>query len=62
MTMPNRKGKIDDFHIKLRLNGEMAKRFNAIKEKWGLENKAEVIRMLITQKYEEINQNNQKSS
>jgi len=52
--MPMRKGTRERFQIRVLLEGEMAKRFNAIKDKWGLENNAEVVRMLITMKYEEI--------
>jgi len=52
--MPMRKGTRDNFQIRVLLKGEMARRFNAIKDAWGLENNAEVVRMLITQKYEEI--------
>jgi len=44
------------FHVKLRLQGEMAKKFNVIKREWGLENKAEVVRMLIYEMYQKINQ------
>jgi len=49
-----RKGKKDDFRVKLVLEGEMLKRFNTIKREWGLESKSEVIRRLIEQKYQEI--------
>jgi len=42
------------YHVKLRLQGEMAKRFNVIKREWGLENKSEVIRMLIYEMYKKI--------
>jgi len=52
--MPTRKGTRDNFQIRVLLKGEMARRFNTIKDSWGLENNAEVVRMLITQKYEEI--------
>jgi len=52
--MPTRKGSRDNFQIRVQLKGEMARRFNTIKDAWGLENNAEVVRMLITQKYEEI--------
>jgi len=52
--MPNRKGKEYDFQVKLVLEGEILKRFNVIKEEWGLESMAEVIRMLISKKYQEI--------
>jgi len=40
--------------IGLTLEGEMLKRFLAIKKKWGMESNADVIRFLITQEYEKI--------
>ena len=40
--------------IGLTLEGEMKKRFLAIKHHWGLENNTDVVRMLITREYEKI--------
>jgi hypothetical protein len=40
--------------IGLTLEGEMLKRFQAVKHKWGIESNADVIRFLITQEYERI--------
>jgi len=53
-AMPKRKGKKDEFQVKVELRGEMVKRFNAIKREWGLESKSEVIRKIIEQKYQDI--------
>jgi hypothetical protein len=44
----------DKIRIGLTLEGEMLKRFLAIKNKWGIESNADVIRFLITQEYEKI--------
>jgi len=44
----------EDLYIKLRLEGEMAKKFNAIKREWGLKSKSEVIRKLIEYSYQEL--------
>ena len=52
--MPTRKGTAEDFQVRVRLKGEMARRFNTIKDAWGLENNAEVIRMMITRTYQEL--------
>jgi len=40
--------------IGLTLEGEMAQRFLKLKERWGLESSADVLRMLITKAYEEL--------
>jgi hypothetical protein len=40
--------------IGLTLEGEMLKRFLAIKRSWGVESNADIIRMLITREYEKI--------
>jgi hypothetical protein len=36
------------------LQGEMKRRFLAIKKQWGLENNTDVVRMLITREHEKI--------
>lgn len=40
--------------IGLTLEGELLKKFLAIKNKWQMESNADIIRFLIVQKYEEI--------
>jgi len=44
----------EPIHIKVVLQGEMARRFLTIKKRFGLESNAEVIRLLITLEYEKI--------
>lgn len=44
----------ETIRIGLTLEGEMKKRFLAIKKQWGLENNTDVVRMLITREYEKI--------
>jgi len=56
--MPMRKGSIEDFQVRVHLKGEMARRFNVIKEAWGFENNAEVVRMMITRTYQELQDSN----
>jgi hypothetical protein len=48
---------INEVQVRLVLEGEMAGRFLKIKEKYGLENNAEVVRLLITMEYEKITKN-----
>jgi hypothetical protein len=38
------------------LKGEMAMRFNRIKNKYGLESNADMVRLLITMEYERLSQ------
>lgn len=52
--MPMRKGTRDNFQIRVHLSGEIARRFNVIKDAWGFENNAEVVRMMITRTYQEL--------
>jgi len=40
--------------IALKLDGEVAKRFLAVKKKWGVEANTDVIRMLITWYYDQL--------
>ena len=40
--------------IRLDLKGEMLRRFQKIKERYGFENNTDVLRLLITKAYEEI--------
>jgi len=47
-------GEEGPIHVKVVLQGEMARRFLAIKKRFGLESNAEVIRLLITLEYEKI--------
>ncbi len=44
----------EPIRIALVLEGEMAKRFEAVKKKWGLEANTDVIRMLITNYYDQM--------
>jgi hypothetical protein len=44
----------ETIRIGLTLEGEMKKRFLAIKKQWGLENNTDVVRMLITREHEKI--------
>jgi hypothetical protein len=46
--------KKEPIRIALTLEGDVAKRFEAVKKKWGLEANTDVIRMLITQYYDQI--------
>ena len=46
--------KKEPVRIALVLEGEMAKRFDAVKKKWGLEANTDVVRMLITQYYDQL--------
>jgi len=46
--------KKEPIRIALTLEGEMAKRFETVKRKWGLEANTDVIRMLITQYCEQL--------
>jgi hypothetical protein len=46
--------KEEPIRIALNLEGDMAKRFQAVKKKWGLEANTDVIRMLITQYYDQL--------
>jgi hypothetical protein len=49
--MPEEKKKI---RIGLTLEGELLKRFLAVKRKWCLEANADIIRMLITNEYDRV--------
>ena len=44
----------ESYQVRLVLEGEMAKRFEAIKKKYGLESNADVVRLLITLEYDKI--------
>ena len=39
--------------IRLTLDGDMAKRFLELKKKWGFESNTDLLRMLVTQAYED---------
>jgi len=60
MKMP-KKGDKDIIRLGLTLEGEMLKRFLAIKRKWGLESNADVVRLLITREYEKIMESQKRS-
>jgi len=45
---------VNEVQVRLVLEGEMAGRFLRIKEKYGLENNTDVVRLLITMEYERI--------
>nr|MDO8133025.1 hypothetical protein [Candidatus Njordarchaeum guaymaensis] len=40
--------------IRLTLKGEMARRFNDLKPKWGFESNTGLLRMIITKAYEKL--------
>jgi len=46
--------KEEPIRIALNLEGDMAKRFQVVKKKWGLEANTDVIRMLITWYYDQL--------
>jgi len=53
--MPRKKmSKEDEIQIRLVLTGEMAARFNKIKQRYGLETNADVVRLLITLEYDRL--------
>ena len=47
---------LDELSVKIGivLQGEMAKKFEKIKRKYGLQSNADLLRLLVSQKYEEI--------
>ena len=44
----------ETLQIKVTLTGDMIRRFQAIKKRYGLESNADVVRLLITLEYEKI--------
>ena len=50
----------DTINIRLELEGDMAEKFKAIKEKMGIENNTEVVRVLINSEFKEIQKEAQK--
>jgi len=43
----------EEIQLRVRLEGEMAKRFMKLKEKLGFESNSDLVRLLITRTYEE---------
>ena len=52
--MSKNKKEETEFQVRLKLKGSMAKRFGAMKEYYGFEHNADLMRMLITGAYEEF--------
>ena len=53
--MPKRKrDEPKEFNVRLRMTGEMAKRFNTIKKKHQFKQNTDLVRMLINKEFEEI--------
>lgn len=46
--------KKETYNVRVLLEGEMAKRFEAVKRFYGLQKNADLVRLLITLKYEDI--------
>lgn len=59
--MSQEKEKEKVVRLGLTLEGEMLKRFRAVKNKWGMESNADVVRMLITDAYDGLPQQQQPS-
>ena len=48
---------VTEVQVLVRLKGEMAKKFEAIKERLGVNNNTEVVRILLNKEFSEINPN-----
>lgn len=49
-----KKMKDDELNLRITLEGEMLNRFKALKRRYGINSGADLVRLLITQKYDEI--------
>lgn len=55
LTMPRKRSKEpEEFQVRLILKGSMARKFDVVKKHHGFEQNADLVRMLITKEYKQI--------